>query len=59
MKGMESRLKCNDRFEFGECLGGCLEVQAFAWGIVEALNVPLEGGCRDEIEVSFAGQRAS
>ena len=36
-----------------------LEVQAFAWGIVEALNVPLEGGCRDELEVSFAGQRAS
>src|ERR1035437_8193155 len=53
---MESRLKCNDGFEFGECLGGCLEVQAFAWGVVEALHVPLEGGCRDELEVSFAWQ---
>ena len=36
-----------------------LEVQAFARGIVEAVNDLLEGGGRDEIEVSFAWQRAS
>ena len=34
-----------------------LEFQAFAWGIVEALNEPLEGGWRDEPEVSCAGQQ--
>jgi len=38
---------------FGECLGGWLEVQAFVGDIVEALNVPLEGGLRDELEVSY------
>ena len=40
-------------------LGGRLEVQAFAWGIVEALNVLLESGWRDGVEVGLAGQRAS
>lgn len=56
---MDSRLKCNDRFKLRECLGGCLEVQAFTWRIVEALYVPPEIGGGKEIEVGLVRQRSS
>jgi hypothetical protein len=42
-----------------ECLGGCFEVQAFSRSVVEALDMAVKGGCGDEVEVGFAGRRAS
>ena len=56
---MDSRLKCNGLIEFEECLGRRFEVQTFAWGVVEAVNIPPEIGCRDKVEIDFARKEAA